>query len=652
MQTVAQVKDEIYNRMAMIAEPRAMYVPGVNKQVDILMSELRVISSQKTSGEAILPEHRDRFSEIVTQLNQQYNIMIIDIAAAAGINRNSIPKYIKKGTATRTKPLFDEKRLQIEDKDALINELKTIASNRIEGKYIQPELRLRFSEIVTKLNRIHHISISKMADISGMHDNTIFGYLNPQVEVKPFTPGTNPSKKTWWKKSRKGYKELWAYAQYISGVTPVVTKGDYRKIAVEAVNYVNANEAVRNQLLDFIETEAFTSMQSMSGYRMMTQISISFVQWLSEQKGYEITLEDLDFESKRNPRGITASTGQRFVNDYVLEKSPKLGEPAIRSETSQAHVRSGLIKFFKFLEIRGKIEKYSMLGMKIGMERKINPIVYNISDLDELFNKIISGKPAYYSLFMRLLLQTGSRPGQIYPIKCRDIDVGGVPTKDALGRDFYPINPKKILEEAKKRRGEKVEKKYAPGTAMISARLKNDLEAWCKSNNLSPNDPIFEKFIQLTGIQEGIRNKVYIHSGYKKVADRWVEDKTRMKGLTHDPDYYTLYGLRHTWASVIYNITKDVKYVTTSGGWASGSSVPMDVYVQSRAKADVLEIVKKWEIYIDPEYKGDVEKVEKEKELAAPGAGIGADKMKALEESNIELRKMIEALAKKIEEKK
>jgi len=650
MQTVAQAKQEIYDRMTlMIAEPRARYIPGANKQVDALMSELRIISSQKAPGDPIPPERRERFSEVVTQLNRQYNIMIIDIAAASGINRSYVSEYIKKGTATKTKPLFDEKSLILEDKEALINELKTIAANRIEGKYIQPELRLRFSEIITKLNRIHHVSISKMADISGMHDNTIFGYLNPQVEVKTFAPGPNPAKKTGWKKSGKSYREIWSFSQGITGISPILTKGDYRKIAVETVNYINANEAVKNQLLDFIETEAFTSMQSMSGYRMMAQIPVSFVQWLSEQKGYEITFGDLDFESKRNPRGITASTGQRFVNDYVPEKAPKPGEPAIRSETSQAHVRSALIKFFKFLEIRGKIEKYSMLGMKIGMERKISPVVYNMSDLDEIFNKIISGKAAYYSLFMRLLLQIGSRPGQIYPIKCRDFEFG-VATKDALGRDFYPINPKKILEEEKKRRGEKVQKKYAPGTAMVSARLKNDLEAWCKSNNLSPNDAIFEKFIQLAGIQEGIRTRAHILSGYKKVADRWIEDKTRMKVLTHDPDYYTLYGLRHTWASVVYNITKDVKYVTTSGGWASGSSVPMDVYVQSRAKADVLEIAKKWEIFIDPEYKGDVEKVEKEKEkAAAPPAAMGADQLKQLEETQRLLIEQLNAMRKEIE---
>jgi len=216
---------------------------------------------------------------------------------------------------------------------------------------------------------------------------------------------------------------------------------------------------------------------------------------------------------------------------------------------------------------------------------------------------------------------------------------------------YEPPQAQAELREFSKRRGEKVKKKYAPGTALISARLKNDLEAWCKINNLSSSDAIFEKFIQLGGIQEGIRNKAHILSGYKKVADRWVEDKTRMKVLTHDPGYYILYGLRHTWASVIYNITKDVKYVTTSGGWASGSSVPMDVYVQSRAKADVMEIAKKWEIYIDPEYKGDVEKVEKEKEkeLAPPGAAMGAEQLKQLEDTQKLLIEQLNAMRKEIE---
>ena len=539
--------------------------------------------------------------------------------------------------------------------EALIAELKQITAQRISGKYIQPLSKERFSEIITKLNKVHGVTLTDMEAMTGMTRGSLAEYMHvfiqpPTAETKPFTPGSNLSKKTWWLKSGKSYRDIWAFAQDITGISPVISKGDYRKIAVEAVNYVNANEAVKNQLLDFVETEAFTTMQSMSGYRKMAQISITFVQWLAERKGYEITLDDLDFESKNNPRGITASTGQRFVNDYVPEKVPLLGGPAVSSKTSQAHVRSVLVKFFHFLEIRGKIEKYSMLGMKTSMERKVNPVVYNMGDLDEIFNKIIQGKPAYYSLFMRLLLQIGSRPGQIFTIKCKDLQ-SDAPVKDALGRDFYPINPKKILEEEKGRKGEEVKKKYAPGTAMISAQLKKDLEAWCQSNNLAPNDAIFGKFIQLGGIQEGIRQRVHVLSGYKRVADQWVEDKTKLKVLTHEPDYYTLYGFRHTWASVIYNITKDVKHVTTSGGWASGSSVPVDVYVQSRSKADVLEIAKKYEIFIDPEYKGDVSKIEVEKEKEkAPVAAMGAEQLQAMQEQINQVMKRMEESLKREEE--
>lgn len=652
MQTVAQVKEEIYNRMAMamIAEPRARYVPGANKRVDALIEELRQIVSKRLFGKPMPELLIPRYSEILTELSNVHGFSQSELSKITGMERKALSKYIRPPIGE--KKYFDETKLEKpEDKEFLLTELDRIMERRISGR-VRSEDKERLSEVVTKLHITHGISITNLSARANMDRDILAGYMHiytgaPIKRQMPFTPGPNAAKKAWWKKSGKNYKDIWSFAQDITEITPVATKGDYRKIAVEAVNYVNANEAVKNPLLDFIETEAFTSMQSMSGYRTMAQIPISFVQWLADTRGREITLEDLDFESERKPKGITASTGQRFVDDYVPEKAPRPGEPAIRSETSQAHVRSALIKFFKFLEIRGKIEKYSMLGMKIGMERKISPDVYNMSDLDEFFNKIISGKAAYYSLLMRLLLQIGSRPGQIYPIKCRDLEFGTV-TKDALGRDFYPINPKKILEEEKKRRGEKVKKKYAPGTAFISSQLKTDLEVWCKSNNLSPGDAIFEKFIQLSGIQEGIRARAYILSGYKKVADRWVEDKTRMKVLTHDPDYYTLYGLRHTWASVVYNITKDVKYLTTSGGWASGSSVPVDVYVQTRAKADVLEIAKKWEIYIDPEYKGDVETIEKEKEAAAPAA-IGTEELTKLEETQKMLIDQLNAMRKEIE---
>lgn len=77
----------------------------------------------------------------------------------------------------------------------------------------------------------------------------------------------------------------------------------------------------------------------------------------------------------------------------------------------------------------------------------------------------------------------------------------------------------------------------------------------------------------------------------------------------------------------------------------------MDVYVQSRAKIDVLEIAKKWEIYIDPEYKADVEKVEKEKEkAAAPGVVIGKEEFERLWDQIAQLTNQMEEDRKKREE--
>lgn len=660
MQTVAQVKDEIYDRILIIAEPRAKYIPGTNKKVDVLMAELRQIAGKRHAGKPVAEEDRSRLSEIVTELNHVYKISTSQLSEITDMARSAITGYIKP-----MEKEIDERLLKRrESEESLRKEMREIAGQKDSVGRIPERLRPRISEVIARLHEVYGVTFTEMEEITGMGRDYMSGYMRGYFESpektkpKPFYIGNDPKKKTWWKKSGKSYKELWEFAQDISGISPVTTKVDLRKIAVEAVNYVNADDDVKQYLLKYIKIHAFETMQSTSGYSQMVRFALFFVQWLSERRGYEITRKDLNpYDVTQNPKGITFTWGKEFVADYVPEKS------GVQSKTSMAAIRNTLIKLFKYLEMERFTIGYSMLGLITDMPRGSWVVAYNIPELDEMFNKIIMGKPVYYSLFMRLLLQVGSRPGHAFPIKCKHMEEFKTPVKDALGRNFYYINTQRILQDEKTGRGEEITKKFpaggtavrGAGTALISERLRNDLIAWCKSRNNQPSDYIFQKFISLEGIQGGIADRVHILSGYKIVNDRWVKDPARQKILSHDIDFYSLYGLRHTWTSVLYFIPSTeqdaLDYLRPAGGWAPDSTVAVSSYKQYMNREDALAIAQKYEIYIPPRWEKDIETIRKgEEKKEIPGVVIGAEGLKKLEETQKLLIDQLNTMAKKIEE--
>jgi integrase len=668
VQTLDQVKQEIYDRISIIAEPRAKYTPGTNKRVDALMVELRQIAGKRAAGQPILAEDRPRFSEIVTELHLVHGIPQNELSRESGIGRKNISNYIRP-KSSELRPV-DETRT--ESKESLLAELDLIMGRKVSGKAgvgnVRVEDKPRLSDVLTKLNRAYGVSYSELSARTGMDRNILTNYTHIYTGpvIKPeklFSPGPDPAKKIWWKKSGKSYRDMWKFAQDISGVKPIATKKDMREIAVEAVNYINAAEEVKLPLLEFIKSSAFNEFQSLSGYRPMAQFPIFFIQWLSEQRGKEVTLNDIDFRSKNNPSGITQATGNEFVEQYVPEKTDPDDPtaPAKSSGTSKAHIRAALRKFFLDLDINGYITSFSMKGMKTGMKRKKNPVVYTNIELDEIFNKILSGQPAYFSLFMRLILQTGSRPGQIFTIKCKDLGFG-VPTQDVYDRTFYPINTGDILQQAKERRGEEIKKKYPPGTALISEKMKNDLTEWCKNNNLSSNDYIFQKFISFSGIEQGIRRRVHILSGYKQVGNVWVKDPARQNVLTHDMDFYIPKGMRHTNASVKYNLTLNPKYVTESGGWTSTSNVATDVYTKMMDIKGAYNVFKKYEIYIEPTvvtasgkpFNQHIKEIESGLvgEMEKPGTTVGVVELDKLRAQISEIAKRMEEDRKQLDEER
>ena len=397
------------------------------------------------------------------------------------------------------------------------------------------------------------------------------------------------------------WKELYSETREEVGIKPVKTKDDLYQIMSEAVNKkVNADARLKTALTTFLKPYAFTEYKSAQSYKWAAIIPPTFIQWLAETRGKEITFDDLE------PPNISPEDAAFFAGDYSA------------SAAVQGQVRSALIKFGKFITSRYYVNRYPFSDLKVAMPKTKRTIVYSEERLHEFFNIILLGSPEYYTLFWRLLLQTGLRPLHAYSISCGDIEFDK-PQEDALGRTFYPIFIHDVLTREKHKVKETVYKKVPPVVTFISESLKKDIIEWCRKNNLTGEGYIFKDFFVLDA------------------ATTFIERRRKSEKIAHllkyKPSQYIQYGLRHTWSSVLYAITSDVGVLIDLGGWGA-AGVPLEHYRISMKAREALDIAKKWEMYIPPDKKDKVEAIERiVKEIEVPGAPVtveAVDELKAL----------------------
>lgn len=378
------------------------------------------------------------------------------------------------------------------------------------------------------------------------------------------------------------WKSLYTNARIKLQIIPKI-KDDYYKIMSEAVKEINADEQVKKAILQHyvVSLKKYKSWQS---YDIAVRYPAMFVQWLSERENKKITMKDLErpVPGAALRYGITAADGVSFavaVSD---------------SESSRAQVRSSIMGFGKFLDIERYVTSNPFTGLKIEMPKSLGAItLYKDDELKEFFNSILFGAEQYYTLFTRMMLQTGLRPRHLYSITCGDIE--NKPAIDALDRTFYSIAALKILDREKKKIGEEVYKKYPPTFVYISSGLRDDLLKWCRENNLTGKGYIFKDFVRLDSYDTFIRRR--------RVA-------LKSKGLIKSEKDYIMYGLRHTWSAVIYAIG-GLKTLTTMGGWTNDKTA-LDTYARDMDEKEALRIIKDWDIYIIPEHKSRIERIQKE----------------------------------------
>jgi len=385
------------------------------------------------------------------------------------------------------------------------------------------------------------------------------------------------------------WKEMYTDARIKYGKVPAV-KDDYYKIMSEEIKTsLNADAKLKEALLVFLKPYAFSEYNSAITYKWACVIPATFIQWLSILRKKTITLSDIE------PPNITPEIIMEFTEQYS------------ESIFVQAQIRSYLIKLGKFLVSRYHLTIFPFGDLKVDMPESKRTIIYNEEMIDEFYNVILAGSPGYFTLYFRILIETGQRPGHIYHITCGDIEYSK-PQNDALNRVFYPIFMRKILEREKKKVKETVFKKIPADVVYISEKLKNDIVKWCDDNKLGKNGYIFKDFITQANYVK------YLHNRRKS-----PNIVTRLKNKDVK---YIFYGLRHTWTSVIYAITKDIGDLMDLGGW-KGLSVPLTVYRVSMKSCEALAIAKKWEIYLPPDKMDEIlelqERCERKEPEALPG---------------------------------
>lgn len=348
------------------------------------------------------------------------------------------------------------------------------------------------------------------------------------------------------------WRSLWSVWRAKSGISPKV-KDDYAAIMSEAVRSgVNADPDVKKVLLEFIKPFAFDQYKGLNGYVWAIRIPPMFVQWLSEERKKKITNKDLVFPK------VTARDASLFAEAYSTKTSV------------QAHVRLAIIKFGKYILSESIVTTYPFGGLKVSMPKTRRTILYNEGMLDDFYNVLLFNAERYYTLFFRLMIQTGLKPINLYYLTCGDIEYDK-PQTDALDRTFYPIFALKMYQREKRKIKEEVYRNMPPEAVYISESLKNDIKTWCDEKNLTGTGYLFKDFVNLDAYDTFIRRR--------------RKSPTIREWLKFKDTKYIWYGLRDTWASVIYAIT--------------GNSASMK-------SCEALSIAKKWEIYLPPDKRDEI----------------------------------------------
>lgn len=361
------------------------------------------------------------------------------------------------------------------------------------------------------------------------------------------------------------------------------TKRDVYELITKAPQYLNAEEKIKRMMSEYyvICLNKYKSKQTLE---YAVRISTEFIQWYSEKLGRELKIIDL---WRPDPGQIERTgTTKVIVLEFCEEYSDK--------ETVHQTLRSYLSAFGIWLDESRYVNSNPFTGLVVRTAGKApqRTIVYNKDELKEFFDLIFIGLKPYHRLFASIIFHTGIRNNNVYKMKCGDITDRTV--TDALGRIFYSIETKKLVEREKKKMGEQITSKVPPEYSYIPEYLYKDIKDFCSNNNLKSNDYIFQSFIAQ-------------HSNFQAEVIRRRENPNVNKDLKFMNAHwgaYLLYGLRHTWSSIVFKLGGESgnEFLKKLGGWTEDKTVTT-VYVHWMSAKTLIDILNEWQIYIPPELK-------------------------------------------------
>lgn len=323
-----------------------------------------------------------------------------------------------------------------------------------------------------------------------------------------------------------------------------------------------------------------------------------FIEYVREKKGKTITAYDFDLDNLKDDDLVAFYNKPRWIKG-------KLGP---WSETTQKRANSFIQVFGKWLARNKYVGTFPYV--KITVEERIDSILADkrtegkprkLDELDRIMAVI--GTERYlkekwrapvFKYFALIELNSGARPGQLMlALRFKDLLTGDT-IIDVKGDHYIVIPYADALRREKIKRAEKVRKKKPMPDIFLHVDYAKEIIAYKDKMRWDEEVRVFPQTLE----GEGMLPMRSIQHRMSAIADlSMVKD-------------FVAYDFRHTWASILFNITgrdeRSVEFLAKYGGWSS-AEVPRRNYIELMTPTMALEIATKYKIFIPTEAEDDYE---------------------------------------------
>lgn len=344
-----------------------------------------------------------------------------------------------------------------------------------------------------------------------------------------------------------------------------------------------------------------------------------FIRWLAKRRDRDLDISDFEGPALRP------------------EEAEKFAEELTDARSMWTQINSLLARFGRWLEDRYYVTRRPMRDIDMYKRKgRGDPRLYSYEELKKIFTAIDFIKDELprrqYRIYATLLLQSGLRSLHAWMLPCEEIKAPTTVTS-ALGDKYYPISALRAVAYEKELIKDEIEDKMVAETIYIHEDLYDEIKDWCKEKE--GREDYYEREVRrflLDSIEQTIREifkgepEERIKSEVEKKIKEVVKEKLRriipaeMRTIRSEEQWirkrtgiedFTWYAFRDTFASVYYSIVKLLKPLTKRGGWEEAGRIPLNYYIANMDEKEALDIVRDYHIYIEPEFRGNIEKIQR-----------------------------------------